>query len=229
MKLTYLAFILFLFSFKSLQAQSIKGTVSEAGGSDKIENVFVRDMNSKEVALTDKKGNFEIKTAIGHTLILYSPGYVTDTLYVVDMEPKQIRLLIQGISLKQVNITSSRLAFNPREEYADVYTKSRVYVMSPSTWFGKEGRDARRLKKFFDREEKERKVDQVFTRSYVGSLVPLKGQELEDFMTLYRPTYAFIIANNGPSLAVFVNDSYKKFMALPPEKRIVPKLSDVVK
>jgi len=79
-------------------------------------------------------------------------------------------------------------------------------------------------KKFFDREEQERHVDQVYTRAYVSSLVPLKGSELEDFMFMFRPTYAYITANNGPSLVVYVNDSYKKFMALPPEKRKMPRL-----
>jgi hypothetical protein len=58
----------------------------------------------------------------------------------------------------------------------------------------------------------------------VSSLVPLKGADLEDFMFMFRPSYAYIIANNGPSLVVYVNDSYKKFMALPPEKRKMPKL-----
>jgi len=55
--------------------------------------------------------------------------------------------------------------------------------------------------------------------------VPLRGRELEDFMTLYRPSYAYIMDNNGPSLAAYVNDSYKKFMALPPEKRKVQALT----
>ena len=70
-----------------------------------------------------------------------------------------------------------------------------------------------------------RRVDQVFTKTYVGSIVPLKGQELDDFMTMYRPTYAFITSNNSESLAVYINDSYKKYMALPPDKRTLPKLT----
>jgi len=105
-----------------------------------------------------------------------------------------------------------------------VYEKSKLYPLSPSTWFGKEARDARRLKRYFAREEQERKVDQVFNRVYVGSIVPLKGQELDDFMQLYRPSYSFITGNNSESLAVYINDSYKKFMALPPDKRHLQRL-----
>lgn len=229
MKTNYLAIILILFAFTAARAQVLKGSVNEAGSNEKMPGVFVRDANTKETALTDKKGNFEIKTEAGHTLIFYSPGYLTDTMYVDNMDAKKIRLLTQGIALREVNITGNRRGFNPREEYADVYKKSKVYAFSPSTWFSKEGKDARKLKKFFDREEQERHIDGVYTRAYVSSLVPLKGRELEDFMTMYRPTYAFLINNSGPSLAVYVNDTYKKFMALPPEKRIVPRLDEMTK
>lgn len=224
MKSRYFILAILLFAIKPLYAQTLKGSVVEIGSTDRIPNVFVHDINSKEVALTDKKGNFEIKTTTGHTLIFTSPGYVSDTLYVIDMDPKRVSMAIQGITLRQVNITSTRAPFNPREEYADVYRKSKVYVFSPSSWLSKEGRNARRLKRYFDREEQERHVDQVFSIAYVSSLVPLRGKDLENFMTLYRPAYAYVMNNNGPSLAVYINDSYKKFMALPPEKRVVQEL-----
>lgn len=223
MKTKYFAIVVLLFATVQLRAQVLKGSVVESGSNDRMPNVFVRDANSKAITLTDKRGNFEISTEAGHLLIFASPGYISDTLYVTDMTPKRVKLLVEGIALREVNISSSRI-FNPRVEYADVYRKSKVYVFSPTTWFSKEGKDARRLKRYFAREEQERHIDSVFNRVYVSSLVPLRGRELENFMTLYRPTYAYIMNNNGPSLAVYVNDSYKKYMSLPPEKRKVQEL-----
>lgn len=225
MKTKLLAIILFVFALNPLRAQTLKGTVTESGSGERMSNVFVHDMNSKAITLTDKKGKFEIRTAIGHTLILASPGYVSDTLFVADMEPKRIKLLVANFTLRQVNITSTRTYFNPREEYPEVYRKSKVYVLSPTTWFSKEAKNARRLKHYFEREEKERHIDSVFSKVYVSSLIPLRGEELEDFMTLYRPSYEYVVNNNGPSMAVYINDSYKKFMALPPEKRKVEQLA----
>ena len=204
----------------------VKGTVHESGSEAKMADVFVRDVNNKQITLTGKDGSFEIKAEKGHILTFSSPGYVTDTLYLIDMKPKKIELKSMSIALREVNINGSKTeAFDPRKEYPEVYQKSKVYVMSPSTWFSKEGKDARRLKRYFTREEQERHVDQVYTKVYVGSIVPLKGQELENFMTLYRPTYAFLRNNNGPSLVAYINDSYKKFMALPPDKRSLPALT----
>lgn len=226
MKTKLLAAALLLFTVQSLHAQMyLKGTVTETGSKEKMPNVFVTDKNNKEAALTEKDGSFEIKTAVGHLLIFNSPGYVSDTLYVINMSPVRIQLAPQGIALREVNITSSRPAFNARAEYPQVYERSKVYVFSPSTWFSKDGKNARRLKHYFAREEQERHVDAVFTRVYVGSLVPLKGEELENFMSMYRPSYQFLISNNSESLASYINDSYVKYKALPPDERKLAKLT----
>lgn len=209
--------------FSSLKAQNtLRGTVFEGKSSQKLADVFVRDISSKEISLTDKSGNFSIKTVVNHTLIFSSPGYVSDTLFLVDLKPKRIELALKGITLNQVNITGSK-AFNPREEYPEIYEKSK-FALSPSRIFGKEAKDARRLKHYFDREVEERQIDSVFNALYVSSLVPLKGKDLENFMTMYRPTYAQIKVPSS-SLTLYINDSYKKFMALPPEKRTIQPLS----
>jgi hypothetical protein len=224
---TYFGIVLLVLIAGSVNAQQfLKGTVYEAGTSTKLSNVFIKDNNNKELALTDKDGKFAVKAEAGHLLIFYSPGYVSDTLYVIDMKPKKIELKAMTIALREVNINSRREAFNPRVEYPEIYTKSKVYVLSPSTWFSTEGKNARRLKRYFATEEQERHVDEVYNTAYVGSIVPLKGSELENFMSLYRPTYAFLRNNSGPSLVSYINDSYKKYMALPPDKRIVGKLTD---
>jgi len=202
----------------------LKGKVYENANGRALPNVFIRDNNSKQLTLTEKDGSFSIRTEPGHTLIFDCPGYVSDTLYVIDMANKKVMMETKTINLREVNINATRQFFDPHKEYPEIYTKSKVYIMSPTTWFSKEGRDARRLKRYFAHEEEERRVDAVFSRGYVGSIVPLKGQELDDFMTLYRPSYAFIKSNNSESLAVYINDSYKKFKALPIEKRKLPKL-----
>lgn len=226
MKRIFYLLTIALFISNALHAQIyVRGNVVDASSGAKLSDVFVRDVTNKQITLTDKSGRFEIKSETGHTLIFSSPNYIPDTLYVIDLTLKHVELKTKTISLREVNITAQRLAFDPHKEYPDVYEKSKVYPLSPSTWFGKEARDARRLKRYFVREEQERRVDQVFNRVYVGSIVPLKGQELEDFMQLYRPSYAFITSNNSESLAVYINDSYKKFMALPPEKRHLEKLN----
>ncbi|TWI98845.1 carboxypeptidase-like protein [Mucilaginibacter frigoritolerans] len=222
----FLIFLICLTAGLASAQKTLKGTVSENGTANKLTNVFIRDNSSKQTAITDDKGNFEIKTEPGHIIIFDSPGYTSDTLYVVDLKPKNIQLEVKSIALREVSVTSSRQgqAFDPHKEYPEVYEKSKLYVLSPTTWFGKENRDARKMKKYFRTEAEQRHVDEVFTRTYVGSIVPLKGQDLDDFMTMYRPSYEFIKGNDKQSLAVYINDSYKKYQDLPPEKRHIAKL-----
>jgi hypothetical protein len=227
MKYRYLLLSALLFLACTANAQTVvKGTVFELGKSTKVSDVFVRDNQNRQMTLTDSKGNFSIRTETGHTLVFSAPGYVSDTLYVTDFTNKKIELVTQTIALRQVNISAKREAFDAHKEYPEVYTRAKVYPLSPTSWFSKEAKDARRLKKYFKHEEEERHVDEVFTMNYVQSIIPLRGQELENFMTLYRPSYAFIKNNNGPSLAVYINDSYKKYMALPAEKRTLPDLKE---
>lgn len=228
MQKKYFLILLILVIAASVNAQNLlKGAVYDNNGSTKLPDVFIRDNNNKQLALTDKDGNFTIKTETGHTLIFDLPGYISDTLYIVDMAQKKVLLTTKTIALKEVSVNATRTeAFDPHKEYPDVYEKSKVYIMSPTTWFSKEGKDARRLKRYFAKEAQERRIDQVFNRAYVGSIVPLKGEDLENFMTLYRPTYAFINSNNSESLAVYINDSYKKYEALPPEKRSLQSLTN---
>jgi len=226
MKPKIFAIGLLLITAVSVHAQSLlKGQVRERGDNQKIPNAFIRDINNNVMTLVDNNGDFSIRTAVGHTLIITSPGYVSDTLFVTDMNPKKIDMTVMSIALKQVNISDTRKTFDPRAEYPEVYEKSKVYVLSPSSWFGKEAHDARRLKRYFQMEQEQEKIDQAFNAAYVSSLVPLKGQELEDFMTMYRPSYDFIKSNNRVSMAVYVNDCYKKFMALPPDKRSLQRLT----
>ncbi len=226
MKIKLFATLILIFTCSCLYAQTlVKGGVFESGSGIKLENVFVRDMTNKQVTLTDKNGRFSINTETGHILLFTLPGYVADTLYVVDLDQKHVELKNQPIQLREVAIVSTRSSsFDPHKEYPDVYEKAKVYPLSPSSWFGQEARRARRMKKYFQSEQEEREVDKIYTRAYVGSIVPLKGQELEDFMTMYRPSYKFITSNNSESLAAYINDSYKKYKDLPPGKRSLAKL-----
>lgn len=226
MRLKVFATGLLIIAAGAVHAQSmLKGQIRERGDNQKIPNAFIRDINNNAMTLVNSNGDFEIRSATGHTLVITSPGYVSDTLFVTDMTPKKINMTVMSIALKQVNISDTRKSFDPREEYPEVYQKSKVYVLSPSSWFGKDAHDARRLKRYFQMEQEQAKVDQAFNAAYVTSLVPLKGQDLEDFMTLYRPSYDFIKNNNTVSMAVYINDCYKKFIALPADKRSVQRLS----
>jgi hypothetical protein len=216
----YIGVALLLMLAITLNAQDyIKGNVREKGSGKRLSNVFIKDNNNKQITITDEKGNYTIRAAAGHLLIYSSPGYIPDTLYLINTQPKFIELQPVPMSLGEVNVRSTRAVFDPRAEYPEIYRKSKVYPLSPSSIFSREARNARKLKKYFEHEEQERYIDGIYTKLYVSSIVPLKGKDLDDFMGMSRPSYQFLKANSGGELTLYVNDQYKKFMALSPEQR----------
>jgi len=223
MKARYLLPVIFLLLVKGVLAQQVvTGTVTEQHKATKLNNVFIRNIGNKQIALSDNSGRFDIKADVGNTLIFTLPGYVSDTLYLIDLKPKHVKLKQTGIALSEVSVHETA-DFNPREEYPEVYEKSK-FALSLSNWFGKEARDARRLKRYFDNEEQQRQIDKAFNKALVSSIIPLKGAELDGFMALYRPSLAFVKTSTPQSMTVYINDSYRKFLALPPERRVLPRL-----
>ena len=216
---------LLLFAVTVHAQDYIKGHVKEKGSGKRLSDVFIKDNNNKQITLTDEKGNYTIRAASGHTLVFSSPGYISDTLYLINTLPKFVELQPSPMSLGEVNVRSTRAVFDPRAEYPEIYRQSKIYPLSLSSIFSKEARNARRLKKYFEHEEQEQYVDGIYTKLYVSSIVPLKGKDLDAFMGMSRPSYEFVKSNSGGDLTLYVNDQYKKFIALSPEQRAALSLS----
>ena len=216
----FIAALVFLFIASAVNAQDyLKGKVIDSGTDKGLSDVFIKNVTKNKITISEADGKFEIQGAVGNLLVFTSSGYISDTLVVIDASSLNIRLKTNPALLKEVNVNSTKI-FDPHTEYPEIYTKSKVYILSPSTIFSKEAKNARRLKKYFAQEEKERAIDRAFSIAYVSSLIPLRGTELQTFMAIYRPSYDFIQSNSGPTLAAYINDSYIKYKALTPEQRI---------
>lgn len=216
----FIAALLCVFVISAANAQNyLEGKVVDNSTGEGLSDVFIKNITANKIALTDEDGEFEVQGSVGNVLVFTTGGYVSDTLVVIDQNKLTVKLKVIKDLLNEVNVRSSRETFDPHAEYPEVYSKSKVWILSPSSLFGKEAKNARRLKKYFDQEEKERAIDQAFSIAYVSSLVPLRGVELQTFMAMYRPSYEFIQSHSGPSMASYISDSYKKYKELPPEKR----------
>jgi hypothetical protein len=227
MKIKYLPILITAILYTShINAQALfSGTVVESPKGLPLNNVFIRDITNRQVALTDGNGRFKIAAGLNHTLIFTSTGYGADTLFLVDLKPKRIELKIRGNTLKDVNITASSRGFDPHAEYPEIYRNSS-FALSPSRIFGKKARDSRRLKHYFEGEIQQRQVDSIFNRAYVASIIPLKGKDLDDFITMYRPSLSFLKRSSTQTITLYINDSYRKFLATPADKRGLPSLNN---
>ena len=142
----FITALLFLFIVGTANAQNyFKGKVVDSSNDKGLGNVFVKNVTNKKITITEDDGKFEILGTVGNLLIFSSPGYIADTLVVVDTRALNIRLKENPALLRQVNVNSSS-TFDPRTEYPEIYTKSKLYILSPSSLFSKESKNARRLK-----------------------------------------------------------------------------------
>ena len=217
--------VMILFAMPAIAQPLLEGGVREKTSGKKLSDVFIRNINNKEITITDKNGRFKIRAVSGQKLIFSAPGYISDTLYLVSGQPKFVELLSMPTALSEVSVRSTRLAFDPRAEYPDIYEKAKVYPLSPSSIFSQESRNARKLKKYFEHEEQDRYIDSKYTKAYVSGIVPLKGTELEEFMTMSRPTYEFIKKTYGAELVLYVNDKYKEFKVMPSGQQSLQKVA----
>jgi TonB-linked SusC/RagA family outer membrane protein len=96
-------FILFLFSFCSLSAQSklLGGTVSDATGSP-VEGVSVVVKNTNNGVTTDKNGKYSINVSAGNVLVFSSTGFVTQEVSVDDRATINVVLANNATSLENV-------------------------------------------------------------------------------------------------------------------------------
>lgn len=211
-----------------LKAQEIKGSVADRATSQLLARVQITNLTTKQKVETSSKGVFTINASPGQVLTFYQPGYLIDTLLLIDSKPLKRYLYLNTNMLKNVTIKGD--AFNPEVMYADVYRKAKYLKFEqntpltfyPSKYFSKEGKDARRAKRYLENEKIERQIDARFNEKLVSAVTALKGDELDNFMVLYRPTLKKLSKLDKDDLMMYVMNAYKEYKLLPVEKRTSP-------
>ena len=208
------------------QEDTLQGIVLELESSQPLQYVEVTNINTGASTQTDESGNFSIGISKNERLRFEYPGYRTDTLVVIEFDLKRIYLTPDGstIHIDEVEVrmlSDDQLATEiERAAQAGQYTETSQYRggvrISPSRWFGREGRLARERHELLLEEQERRQIDRRFTTALITSITPLKGEQLELYMTKYRPTIDFISTANEEVLRLYVMDTYAAFKKLTP-------------
>jgi len=212
-----------------LQDSTLTGYVLELESGEPLQYVEIKNLTTGELVESRADGRFSIAVKKNGRLQFEYPGYRTDTLVVIEFDIKRVYLTSDGsaIQIDEVQIqamTDTRLAAEiKRAEKEGQFTETSQQRggvrISPSRWFGNEGRQARQRHKQLLAEQERRKIDARFTPEVITSLTPLKGQELELYMTKYRPTVDFLSTADEADLRLYIMDTYAAFKKLTPEQR----------
>ncbi|RZK41349.1 MAG: hypothetical protein EOO90_11715 [Pedobacter sp.] len=207
----------------------MKGITFNRISREPLGEVEVFNLTNKAKATSNNKGEFLIEAKRNDVLIFKLAGYQPDTVLLINLSPLRRYLSADINSLNTVNISGER---DIRKEYAQSFNKANAFVLKqgrglifhPSLYFSKEGRNARRFVRMLKSDEKQKVVDRVYNLKVISKMFPLQQPELDAFYLTYKPTIKFVKRLSAEDFKLYLEDSYRKFKLLPPEKRVLPKL-----
>ncbi|WP_113651553.1 carboxypeptidase-like regulatory domain-containing protein [Pedobacter namyangjuensis] len=137
-----------------------------------------------------KKDSTDIRNQFA-SVFAYKPPSFTDMFVTVDPSYRSPHANINP------NSTASILRFN---------------ALSAFKLFGKKNKQTSKAKEMLLSDEREKAIDNRFSKEFVMSVVPLTGNDLLAFMDKYRPKPNDLKQMNGYELVGYIKKSYAEFI-----------------
>lgn len=221
-----------LFSFCSLSQVVVNGKIYESGTNLSLEGASVVNKNTQTGELTDRFGYFSIEGKVGDSIQIRLLGYLPKSIAISEDQKlvvQNIYLTIRKFQLKQVEISArpdfKRDSLLNREENASIFNYKKpngVQAVLGAVFHPLSAVDnlinsakRKRLRNFQDKletQEQDRYIDSKFSRQLVSGLTSLQGQELENFMKLYRPSFEYIQSASDYDLYSKIKEDYKDYL-----------------
>jgi len=223
--------LLFLVNLTYAQG-SLTGHIYENKTKIPLAGITIENLKSHFTSLSDKNGVFSIRAHIGDLVTFSGLSYKTDTLYVKDLNFIEIFLDLKGNMLNEVKVTNQETRIGSlkaaptlspfggqtlvyQTDESGNYTGGVTLNMFDSkSAANKKKRDARIAKD----EDTRLKISRVFDAQNLQNYLPIKDQEMTNFIILYTPDVE-TFTNPEFNLTVYLNFSYKEFQKIPVEKR----------
>jgi len=228
-----LLILLFCSATRLTYAQNkLNGVVLEYRSDVTLSGIRIENLNTHDTVQSGPLGKFTISAKKGDRICFSGLNYKPDTLYLIDLKYKEVFLLLKQNQLKEVKITDAEVNRNALSPY-HVITLFGGNVVRYQTDVA--GNPTGGLKfNIFDSHKDERRraharglevdgqrqleISKTFNATNLQTYLPIKGQEMENFVILYMPDAATWYSSKF-NLMLYINDCYKKFLQIPAEKR----------
>lgn len=231
--LKYFCLLLFCLPVAAAVAQgNFKGKVMEIDTRTGLANIFIQNLNNKASTASDKTGLFSVPAKPGDLVLFKAPSYQNDTVLVTSLNNSEVFLALQKFPLQGVTVTSTELKkplkniYDP-EFHGQPVVYHRDYKgnldggLTLRMHYWKKGEhDKAKLDKQLKDFDTMDEINALFTPPNIGKYVPLTGEELDNFIALYTPNVKEYTRKDF-NLLNYLNSSYKKYQALPPDQRKV--------
>jgi hypothetical protein len=226
-----------LFYCADAQHQFLQGKIFHAQTDEVLLEVDVHNLSTDLHRQSDLGGNFKITAKPGDRILFSLVGYLPDTIrvtsYMID-SGYDVRLLESTKELPTISVSGDWNKYQldsikRREDYRYVYEKNTTKLigrnngytntptngvglsLSPVTYFSKQEKQLKALKKRLQKNEETYYVDYRFSRSYVAKLTRLEGDSLDLFMKRYEPSYSYCRKTSPDDMMLYINECLKKF------------------
>lgn len=229
------------------QVKPLQGLVIDRDTKQRLAKVYIYNMSSGDGLYNNTKGEFYTNAKLGDTLVAALSGYGVDTLVFRGQAAVYFQLKSFGIRLKDVQIQRKKLT--PQQKYEETLSDNRYAILRGSSkdilvtsdqgaglgidaiynLLSRQGRDARYLQKVLEKDYKEQVIDYRFTPNLVSQVLGIEGEERNDFMLQYRPTYQFVLDADDYAFNLFIKNAYKSYrinptlLRLPSLPPLIPK------
>lgn len=204
-----------------------------------LPGVTVRNLNSKKIVSANAAGKYTIAAKAGDLLEFSLVGYQTDTVYLTNLSAKAIYMVdkinaLNDVNVKAVKINKSVTAPDPMaEKYTLMGTggnlerkkmTDKVGGLSLNLGYGKYKRQQRKEAELEEREQYLAEIDDNFNERIISNLLKLEGEDLKNFMIIYRPSILKVQEERPFRYSYYIVQSYHAWLKLSPKER---KLQDL--
>ncbi len=195
-----------------------------------LEGAIVKNLTSKAISLTDKDGHFVIPAKAGDLVSFGMVGYQIDTVYLTNLFPKNVYLRVLVNNLNTVNITGTKIS--PYLELKDPnamparqleYSKESGGIRL-ALGYNKFKRQQAKVQELEEYDQYNEEITKNFSVPFVKKLLKIDGNELKDFMEMFRPTVNQIKAERPFNYEFYTATSYSVWLKLPIDQRKLPSL-----
>ena len=218
-----LLFMLFCGNVNAQSTISITGITFQRASQQRVAGVTVGNVNKRTIVRSDDFGAFKIEASIGDTLIFSKTQYTSQNIIILN--DKMLSVYMQPI------VTLDEVTINDRSTRQELLATMDNYrrtgqnprpgvlgsILSPATGLysllGKGPARARRFEAFTKRELEEIEIEKKYNRDIVKEIVPeITKEDLDAFMTLYKPSYDQIKVWAHYDVIKFVQTNYDYYM-----------------
>lgn len=228
MKLCCIVLICFWgLNLKAQQEFTFSGAIFEKGTKIRIALAEITNKRNHYSVGSNDMGLFEIKAAVGDTLVIYKRNFNSFTLVVPLSKNVVVQLSRSENMLDQVEVFGKTKKQEMDDIKKDFRDKGSFYAGkpplalllpfggSPITFFyelfGKTPANARRFNRYYQTEMQQSHVDAFFNKKIINERTGLSGKQLEDFMFNYRPDYEKSKNWTAYDGNKWIKDSFKKY------------------